>query len=91
MPIGFGAVIQPNGVNFSIYSRDAAEVNLVLFESENAKEPSAVIKFDPVKNKTGDVWHIFIEGLKPGALYLYKVDGPYNPPQGLRFNKNKYL
>lgn len=91
MPIGFGAVIQPNGVNFSIYSRDAAEVNLVLFESENAKEPSAVINFDPVKNKTGNIWHIFIEGLKAGTLYLYKVDGPYNPPQGLRFNKNKYL
>ena len=91
MPIGFGAILQPNGVNFSIYSKDAEEVNLVLFESENAKEPSAVIKLDPVKNKTGNVWHIFIEGLKPGALYLYKVDGPYNPPQGLRFNKNKYL
>ena len=91
MPIGFGAILQPNGVNFSIYSKDAEEVNLVLFESENAKEPSAVINFDPVKNKTGNIWHIFIEGLKAGTLYLYKVDGPYNPPQGLRFNKNKYL
>lgn len=91
MPIGFGAILQPNGVNFSIYSKDAEEVNLVLFESENAKEPSAVIKLDPKLNRTGNVWHIFIEGLKEGALYLYKVDGPYNPPQGLRFNKNKYL
>ena len=60
MPIGFGAILQPNGVNFSIYSKDAEEVNLVLFESENAKEPSAVIKLDPVKNKTGNIWHIFI-------------------------------
>ena len=91
MPIGFGAIIQPNGVNFSIYSKDATAVSLVLFESDIAKEPSAVIPLDCVKNKTGNVWHIFIEGLKEGALYLYKVEGPYIPPQGLRFNSNKYL
>lgn len=91
MPFGFGATVMQNGVNFSVYSRDATAVSLVLFESDNAKEPAAVIPLDCKKNKTGDVWHIFAEGLKEGALYLYKVDGPYIPPQGLRFNKNKYL
>lgn len=91
MPFGFGASIMQNGINFSVYSRDAIAVSLVLFESDNAKEPAAVIPLDCKKNKTGDVWHIFVEGLKEGTLYLYKVDGPYIPPQGLRFNKNKYL
>lgn len=91
MPLGFGAIVMPNGVNFSIYSKDATSVSLALFESDNAKEPSVVIPLDPEKNKTGDVWHIFAEGLKEGALYLYKVDGPYIPPRGLRFNKSKYL
>lgn len=90
-PMGFGAVLVPGGVNFSVYSRDAAKVSLVLFNSENDEKPSAIIDFDEVNNKTGNVWHIMVEGLGAGALYLYKVDGPYNPPQGLRFNPNKYI
>ena len=91
MPLGFGALITPAGVNFSIYSRDATQVSLVLFDSEKDQKPSHVIDLDPFLNRTGDVWHILVEGLGAGALYLYKVDGPYIPPQGLRFNKYKYL
>ena len=90
-PLGFGAVLTPQGVNFSIYSRDAAKVSLVLFDSEHDVKPSRVIELDSVNNRTGDVWHILIEGLGEGALYLYKVDGPYIPPKGLRFNPHKYL
>ena len=90
-PMGFGAVLTESGVNFSIYSRDATKVSLVLFESEYDQKPGRVVEFDPHANRTGDVWHIFIEGLREGALYLYKVDGPYIPPKGLRFNSNKYL
>ncbi|MBP5519591.1 MAG: glycogen debranching protein GlgX [Treponema sp.] len=90
-PLGFGAVLTSEGVNFSIYSRDAQKVSLVLFDSDKAEKPSAVIDFDNEKNRTGDVWHILIEGLGEGALYLYKVDGPYIPPKGLRFNPHKYL
>ena len=90
-PMGFGAVLTDSGVNFSIYSHDATKVSLVLFESEYDKKPSAVLELDPHNNRTGDVWHIFIEGLGEGALYLYKVDGPYIPPKGLRFNPHKYL
>ncbi len=90
-PMGFGAVLTPSGVNFSIYSRDAEKVSLVLFEKESDQKASQVIEFDSHNNRTGDIWHIFIEGLGEGALYLYKVDGPYIPPKGLRFNPNKYL
>ena len=90
-PMGFGAVLTGGGVNFSIYSRDATKVSLVLFDSEYDQKPSRVVDFDPHANKTGDIWHIYIEGLGPGTLYLYKVDGPYIPPKGLRFNSNKYL
>ena len=90
-PMGFGAVLTEGGVNFSIYSRDATKVSLVLFENEYDQKPARVIDFDPHKNRTGDVWHIYIEGLGAGTLYLYKVDGPYIPPKGLRFNSNKYL
>ena len=90
-PLALGATITANGVNFSIYSKDASSVSLCLFDDDIAKQPYAVVPFDSVKNKTGDIWHIEICGAKAGTLYLYKVDGPYEPTKGLRFNPNKYL
>ena len=86
-----GATPSGNGVNFAVYSKNAERVVLDLFDSPDAKQPSFSIDFDPVKNKTGSVWHIFVEGLSAGALYLFRADGPYNPPLGHRFNFNKYL
>lgn len=91
VPLEFGAVPVADGVNFSLFSRSAEKVVLVLFDSETDSRPSAEIEFDPVKNRTGDIWHIFIKGICAGALYLYKVYGEYNPPAGLRFNSHKYL
>lgn len=90
-PLSLGAVITSDGVNFSLYSRDATKVSLILFNSADDKIPSSVIELDPLKNKTGSIWHVFIPGAKEGTLYLYKVEGPYIPPKGLRFNSNKYL
>ena len=87
----FGAVVTPAGVNFSIYSKDATKVSLVLFNSQDDKQPSRIIDFDPVLNRTGDVWHVLVPGIEAGTLYLYKIDGPYDPMRGLRFNYHKYL
>ena len=90
-PLNLGATITPEGVNFSIYSKDAAAVSICLFENDKSQQPYTVIPFDPLKNKTGDIWHIELCGLGAGTLYLYKVDGPYEPTKGLRFNPHKYL
>lgn len=90
-PEVLGATPSGNGVNFALYSKNAERVVLDLFDAPDARQPSFSIDFDPVKNKTGGVWHIFVEGLSAGTLYLFRVDGPYNPPQGHRFNFNKYL
>ncbi len=90
-PAVLGASITAAGVNFAIFSRDARSVSLCLFVSDKAKQPYALIPFDPVANRTGDIWHIELCGAKEGSLYLYKVDGPYEPTRGLRFNPNKYL
>ena len=90
-PEVLGATPSGNGVNFALYSKNAERVVLDLFDAPDAKQPCLSIDFDPVKNKTGGVWHIFVEGLSAGALYLFRVDGPYNPPKGHRFNFNKYL
>jgi len=91
MPMGLGAVLTSDGVNFSIYSRDATKVTLCLFDSADAAKPSVLIDLDPSVNRTGDIWHILIKGAGAGLCYLYKVDGPYEPTKGLRFNYHKYL
>ena len=90
-PLPLGASLCKDGVNFSIYSKDATKVVLYLFEKENSKTYYKSYELNPKENKTGDIWHIFVPELKAGSLYLYKVDGPYNPPKGLRFNFHKYL
>ncbi|MDR1277309.1 MAG: glycogen debranching protein GlgX [Treponema sp.] len=86
-----GAWLTGGGVNFSIFSRNATAVTLVLFENTRPDSPWQELRLDRSKNKTGDLWHCHIPGLKAGALYLYRVDGPYNPERGFRFNVNKHL
>jgi len=90
-PMAYGAVLTASGVNFSLYSKDATKVQLCLFDSDVAQKPFQIIDFDSIRNKTGDIWHIEVCGLKAGAMYLYKVDGPYEPTNGLRFNFHKYI
>jgi len=50
-----------------------------------------VIDLDPARNRTGDVWHVWIEGIRHGQLYAYRVGRPYQPKDGHRFNFNKLL
>jgi len=82
-----GATLTESGVNFAVTSRAAQEVFLVLFQTADGA-PTETLK---MKNDTGSVWHIHVEGLKAGQLYGYRIKGIYDPPQGLRFNVNKLL
>ena len=90
-PLPLGASILGNGVNFSIFSRNAESIILELFESEDSASPYFSYTFDKTHNRTGDIWHVFVEGLTAGALYLYRADGPFEAEKGHRFNKNTYL
>ena len=90
-PIPLGATIINKGVQFSIFSRHATAVTLVLFNNTDPDSQSEEIILDDELNKTGDIWHIWIEGITEGQLYGYKIDGPYNPEKGHRFNKYKLL
>ncbi len=82
-----GAALYEDGVNFAIYSQNAKEVFLLLFDRPDG-EPRDIIK---IENQTRFIWHIFIHGLKAGQLYGYKIRGDYNPAHGMRFNENKLL
>lgn len=87
-----GAIVDANGVNFSLYSAHATAVELLIFEKYDDLYPVQIIKLDPATNKTFYYWHVYVEGLKPGAAYGYRVDGPNNLHEaGHRYNKNKVL
>ncbi|MCC7174191.1 MAG: glycogen debranching protein GlgX [Bryobacterales bacterium] len=86
-----GATVTPEGVNFSLFSSGATGVELLLFESHASPEPFQIIQLDPLVNKTFHFWHVFVRGLAAGAHYAYRVDGPYNPAAGYRFDRRKVL
>ncbi len=86
-----GATFQKGGVNFSLFSRHATGVELLLFGGVDEVTPSQVISLDPVRMRTYHYWHVFVPGLKAGQLYAYRVTGPETPEQGLRFDSAKVL
>jgi isoamylase/glycogen operon protein len=64
------------GVNFSLYSKHAHSVVLHLFRIGETT-PAYQIPLDPKVNRTGRVWHIFLEGLSPTQFsYSYRIEGP---------------
>src|SRR5215472_16392510 len=87
-PHPLGATPGPRRVNFSLFSANATGVELLLFATHDAPEPFQVIRFDPVVNKSFHFWHVLVRGLEAGAHYAYRVDGPFDPSAGHRFNKN---
>ena len=82
-----GATLAPGGANFSLYSANAEEVFLLLFDRPDG-DPTDVIR---VGNRDRFAWHVFVHGVGPGQLYGYKVRGPFDPGRGLRFNDRKLL
>jgi len=86
-----GATVQEHGINFCLYAPDAIAVELLLFNSPNAPQPQTTLQLNPQKNKTAHYWHAFVDNLSSGQVYAYRVDGPYDPEAGLRFNRNKVL
>ncbi len=86
-----GATVVDGGVNFSLFSRTASGVELLLFDREDGAKPSRVITLDPVSNRRYHYWHSFVSGIAPGQLYGYRVLGPSAPERGLRFDASKVL
>jgi isoamylase len=90
-PIPSGAYHRHGGVNFSLFSRHATRVWLELFDRPEDSEPALAIELDPLRHRTGDMWHVWIKGITYGQLYAFRVDGPYAPDEGHRFNSRKLL
>jgi isoamylase len=86
-----GATIVPGGVNFSVYSRSASAVELLLFDRVDDARPARTITIDLVCNHTYHYWHVLVSGVRAGQLYGYRVDGPFEPASGMRFDPLKLL
>src|SRR5438309_7271984 len=87
-PYPLGAVWDGHGVNFSLFSEHATGVELCLFDSSSATKEVHRIAF---REQTDQVWHGYLPDAMPGQHYGYRVDGPYEPKRGHRFNRNKVL
>ena len=90
-PMQLGTTVTPKGVYFTVFSRNAKKIFLELYSSAEDANPYHTIELSPETNRTGDLWHVFVEGLKVGDLYLYRVDGPFTPSRGHRFDKTQPL
>ncbi|HLF00605.1 MAG TPA: isoamylase, partial [Anaerolineales bacterium] len=90
-PYPLGATVHDGGVNFSIFSKNCAALELLLFDHHSDAKPARIIALDPKHNKTFYYWHVFIPGLRAGQLYGYRVHGRYAPEQWLRFDGSKVL
>jgi glycogen operon protein len=86
-----GATVCADGVNFSVFSKSATLVELLLFDGENDAHPAKIIALDAKRHRTYHYWHVFVPGLKPGQVYGYRAHGPFAPERGLRFDGEKVL
>ncbi|MXP22304.1 glycogen debranching protein GlgX [Gordonia sp. HNM0687] len=86
-----GATVRDDGVNFSVFAKDATELDILLFDDEQSTAPTRVIRLDPYRHRTYHYWHAFVPGIGPGQVYAYRAHGPVAPERGVWFDRDKVL
>ncbi|WP_225181833.1 glycogen debranching protein GlgX [Pectobacterium aroidearum] len=84
-PTPLGASFDGQGVNFALFSADAERVELCIFDERQQEQRLELTA------RSGDIWHGYLPAAQPGLRYGFRVDGPFEPSQGLRFNPHKLL
>jgi isoamylase len=87
VPLPLGVHERGDGYNFAVFSRHATRVRLQLFLDARDSMPVETIDL----HRSGDIWHVWVSGIRLGQAYAYRADGPYEPRQGHRFNPHKLL
>ena len=79
--------------NFALYSRHATGVTLLLYDATNFAEPVFQLRLNPLKNKTARIWHCLVEreSAPTARYYGFRVQGPWDPKNGHRFDPDKIL
>ena len=86
-----GATVGGGGVTFSVFAKNAASIDLLLFDDVQASKPAQVIPLDARAHRTYHYWHAFVPNLEAGQVYGYRAHGPFAPDLGLRFDGEKVL
>jgi len=86
-----GASLTSGGVNFSLYSKNASQVELLFFAAADSARPARVVPLDRQCHRTYHYWHVFVPGIRAGQIYGYRVHGPFAPERGHRFDPQKVL
>ena len=91
-PYPSGSKYNEKGVNFSIFSRYAEQVELLLFSSSESDEPFQIIHLNKDINRTFFSWHVYVSKLPAGTWYTWRMDGEgQERDSGFRFEKDKHL
>src|SRR5688572_20927605 len=85
VPYPLGATWDGAGTNFALYSENATAVTLCLFDAAGNEEQHRLTEV------TANVWHGYLPEIGPGQRYGYRVEGPFAPAEGHRFNPAKLL
>lgn len=86
-----GAHRVDGGTNFSVWSRTATQVDLLLFDDFDDARPSRVVTLDRLRNRTSSFWHVLLPDVEPGQVYAYRVHGAFDPAAGLRHDASAIL
>lgn len=91
-PEYFGTLCDERGVNFSLFSRYATAVELLLYHTADSEEPFQIIPLNPAEHRSFFLWHVLVEELPTGTFYTWRVHGPDDTSAtGRRFAPQKEL
>ncbi|HQR26584.1 MAG TPA: glycogen debranching protein GlgX [Nocardioides sp.] len=90
-PHPLGARFQGDGTNFSVWSRTAAQLDLLLFDDVDDSRPARRIALHPQRNRSSSFWHVFVPGVGPGQVYAWRAHGAFEPSAGLRHDVSAVL
>jgi isoamylase len=86
-----GSTVTPGGTNFSLWSRSATSMDLLLYDGQDLFVPTRVIRLDPRVNRTFTYWHVLVPDVRPGQVYAWRATGPDEPHLGLRHDPDAQL
>lgn len=87
----YGATVRDGGVQFSVFSRSANAMRVLLYHGTDDRDPSEIVEMNPTLDRWGDVWSVFVPGIGAGQLYHFQAEGPLDPKRGHRFVQSARL
>ena len=91
VPVPYGARVMEQGVHFSVFSRHATRVWLLLFDRAEDDAPQEEFELLPDRNRLGDLWHLHVPTARAGQCYVYRMDGPRDGDAGYAFDPDQWL